>query len=78
MNYKCPKCEGQEHIIDTDEFKATVFTCSSCGEKLNVVSPIFFGEGHDSIMGYAVMEVTDNPEQPFQMHYLGHDLGFKG
>ena len=60
MKYRCPKCGGQEHRTDIDEFEATVFTCSSCGDKLNVVSPLFFGEGHDCIMGYAVIEVTDN------------------
>lgn len=76
MKYRCPKCGGQEHRTDIDEFEATVFTCSSCGDKLNVVSPLFFGEGHDCIMGYAVIEVTDNPKQPFQMHYFGYDPGF--
>lgn len=74
-NYVCPKCEGQEHKVDIDEFKATVFTCSSCGEKINIVSPMFFGKGHDRIMGYAIMEITGNPDNPFQPHYIGYAPG---
>jgi ribosomal protein L37AE/L43A len=69
-NYRCPKCEGQEHQTDIDRFGATTFICSSCGEKVEIVSPYFFGETHEHIMGHSVIEFTGNPDDPLKMHLL--------
>jgi len=56
QNYACPRCQNRVHGYQDWPGGGTGFVCTVCGEITPVMTPIYLGEGHDTVMGYQITE----------------------
>lgn len=67
-NFQCPKCGCRDHILGESPDSVSL-ECDNCDWILNLQVPIYFGSGHDFVIGYEFVVQKDDGSPEF--HYIG-------